>query len=87
MQRISIDNCTEREKFIQVIYFDFLMVFSDIHYLLNNVAEFFWCFAIYWLPPFPTEFPKTMIMNSDYKSGPGKHWMAVVVFLEYEFVF
>ena len=44
-KNIHNNNFTERDKFIQVIDFDFLMLSSNIRYLFNNVTEFFLCFA------------------------------------------
>ena len=80
------DNCGEGDKFIQVIDLDILRLSTNINSLLSNVVEFLGCFAIDCLPPFPTEFPKTMIINTDYKSGPGEHWVAVIL-LKYECIY
>ena len=71
------DNCTERV--VQVIDLDIFRLSNNINYLLSNVVEFLGCFALDCLPPYPTEFPKTMIINTDYKSGPGEHWVAVIL--------
>ena len=80
------DNCKEGDKFIRVIDLDILRLSTNINSFLRNEVEFLGCFAIDCLPPFPTEFPKTMIINTDYKSGPGEHWVAVIL-LKYECIY
>ena len=52
------NNCTERDKFIQVIDLDILRLSTNINSLLSNVVEFLGCFALDCLPPYPTEYPK-----------------------------
>jgi hypothetical protein len=79
-------NCGAGDEFIQVIDLDILRLSTNINSLLRDVVEFLGCFALDCLPPFPTEFPKTMIINTDYKSGPGEHWVAVIL-LKYECIY
>ena len=79
-------NCRAGDEFIQVIDLDILRLSTNINSLLRDVVEFLGCFALDCLPPFPTEFPKTMIINTDYKSGPGEHWVAVIL-LKYECIY
>ena len=31
------------------------------------------------LPPFPSQFPKSLIVNTDEASKPGEHWVALVL--------
>ena len=46
---------------------------------LRSENNFLGCFAYDELPPFPKEFPKTMIINTDKKSGRGIHWLGLVL--------
>ena len=71
--------CPRKNKFIQVIDLDFLRLSTNINYLLSNVSEFLGCFSRNQLPPFPKTFPNSMIINTDHSSGPGIHWVALIL--------
>ena len=66
-------------KYCKVLDIDFLRLNINIHYLLQNVADFLGCFYIDILPSFPKKFPQSFIMNTEESSKPGKHWVAVVL--------
>ena len=72
-------HCKGSDKFIRVLDLDILRLSTNINSLLSNEVGFLGCFALDCLPSYPTEFPKTMIINTDYKSGPGEHWVAVIL--------
>ena len=51
-------------------------------YIESYLAEddqFLGCFPKNKLPPFPSQFPKSLIVNTDEASKPGKHWVALVL--------
>ena len=73
--------CTypKRNTFVQVTNLNFLRVSTHINYLLSKVTEFLGCFSRNQLPPFPETFPKSMIINTGHSSGPGIHWVAMIL--------
>ena len=76
--------CTypKRNTFVQVTNLNFLRVSTHINYLLSKVTEFLGCFSRNQLPPFPETFPKSMIINTGHSSGPGIHWVAMIMLAE-----
>lgn len=48
------------------------------NYLFHD-KHFLGCFPCDNLPPFPRHFPKTLIVNTDYSSEPGDHWVGLVL--------
>ena len=52
---------------------------SNIEYILQNRKEFLGCFPSDNLPPFPTQFPKSMIINTDKATEAGEHWLGLVL--------
>ena len=51
-------------------------------YIESYLAEddqFLGCFPKNKLPPFPSQFPKSLIVNTDEASKPGEHWVALVL--------
>ena len=66
-------------KYIKVLDLDFLKQGNNIEYLLQNVDHFLGCFPLDRLPPFPTTFPKSMIINTQASSQTGEHWVALVL--------
>ena len=52
---------------------------SNIEYILQNRKEFLGCFPSDSLPPFPTQFPKSMIINTDKATKAGEHWLGLVL--------
>ena len=51
----------------------------EIENYLKNQKGFLGCFAYDDLPPFPNEFPASMIINTHKKNQPGEHWLALVL--------
>ena len=51
----------------------------DIENYLKDQRGFLGCFACNDLPPFPKKFPVSMIINTQRKSQPGEHWLALVL--------
>ena len=47
-------------------------------YLVED-DQFLGCFPKDKLPPFPSQFPKSLIVNTDEASKPGEHWVALVL--------
>ena len=47
----------------------------------NNVATMLCSGAVHvrMLPPFPETFPTSMIINTGHSSGPGIHWVAMIL--------
>ena len=66
-------------KYIKVLDLDFLKQGNNIEYLLQNVDHFLGCFLLDRLPPFPTTFPKSMIINTQASTQTGEHWVALVL--------
>ena len=52
---------------------------TEIEYVLQNRKEFLGCFPSDSLPPFPTQFPKSMIINTDKATKAGEHWLGLVL--------
>lgn len=52
---------------------------SEIESYLSGHKYFLGCFPHDKLPPFPTEFPRTIIINTDDSSKSGDHWLALVI--------
>ena len=73
--------CTypQRNTIVRVTDLNFLRVSTHINYLLSKVSEFLGCFSRNQLPPFPETFPKSMIINTGHSSGPGIHWVAMIL--------
>ena len=66
-------------KFVLVTDLNFLRVSTHINYLLGKVTGFLGCFSRNQLPPFPKTFPKSMVINTGHSSGPGIHWVAMIL--------
>jgi hypothetical protein len=66
-------------KYIKVLDLDLLMASNNKEYLLKNVDHFLGCFPVDRLPPFPTTFPKSMIINTQASTQTGEHWVALVL--------
>jgi hypothetical protein len=66
-------------KYIKLLDLDLLTTNNNIEYLLQNVNHFLGCFPLDRLPPFPTTFPKSMIINTQTSAQTGEHWVAVVL--------
>ena len=50
---------------------------KQIEDFLESDGNFFGCFLHDKLPPFPSIFPKSIIINTD--SGRGEHWIAMIL--------
>ena len=72
-------NTQPEYKYIKLLDLDLLKTRSNIEYLLQNVDHFLGCFPLDGLPPFPTSFPKSMIINTQPSGHPGEHWVALVL--------
>jgi len=72
-------NTQPEYKYIKLLDLDLLKTRSNIEYLLQNVDHFLGCFPLDGLPPFPTSFPKSMIINTQSSGHPGEHWVALVL--------
>jgi hypothetical protein len=66
-------------QYVELVDLDFLKQSNNIEYLLRNKKDFLGCFPLDRLPPFPTKFPKSIIINTDKSTLPGKHWVALVL--------
>jgi hypothetical protein len=66
-------------KYIKLLDLDLLTTNNNIEYLLQNVNHFLGCFPLDRLPPFPTTFPKSMIINTQTSAQTGEHWVALVL--------
>ena len=66
-------------KYVIVKDMEFLMEKANIEYILQNKKDFLGCFPMDRLPPFPSVFPKSMIINTQKSSQPGEHWVALVL--------
>jgi hypothetical protein len=58
------------------------MFSPDIEYTISNLnprTPFLGCFPLDQLPPFPTQFPSSLIINTHKSSNSGEHWLALVV--------
>jgi hypothetical protein len=66
-------------KYIKVLDLELLKASNNIEYLLQNVDHFLGCFPMDRLPPFPTTFPKSMIINTQASTQTGEHWVALVL--------
>ena len=70
---------SNNQNYIQIKNLNILSRSDNIEYLLNHRKEFLGCFPSDKLPEFPTEFPKSMIINTDETNQPGDHWVALVL--------
>ena len=52
---------------------------TDIEHLIGNRKQFLGCFPLDRLPPLPTQFPKSMIINTDKATKTGDHWLGLVL--------
>jgi hypothetical protein len=66
-------------QYVELMDLDFLTLKNNIEYLLWNKKDFLGCFPLDRLPPFPTQFPKSIIINTDKSTLPGTHWVALVL--------
>ena len=66
-------------RYVSVKNLESLMCSTNIMYLLQNRGDFLGCFPADGLPPFPSQLPKSMIINTDTRGNPGKHWVALVL--------
>jgi hypothetical protein len=71
--------CPRKNKSVQVTDLNFLRLSTHINFILSKVPEFLGCFSRNMLPPFPKIFPKSIIINTGHSSGPGIHWVALVL--------
>jgi hypothetical protein len=60
---------------------------TTIGKILHLSKEFLGCFPLDKLPSFPTEFPKSMIINTHKSNQPGEHWIALVLTKKHCFYF
>ena len=51
----------------------------QIEKLLAADDKFLGCFPHDMLPPFPKQFPRSLIINTDDSSKPGDHWVGLVL--------
>ena len=51
----------------------------QIEHFLSGNPYFLGCFPKNKLPPMPTSFPKTIIVNTQDSNQPGEHWLALVL--------
>ena len=66
-------------EYVKVLDLDFLKQGNNIEYVLQNENHFLGCFPFDSLPPFPTTFPKSMIINTQASNQTGEHWVALVL--------
>ena len=52
---------------------------TEIEFYLAKEKQFLGCFPKDKLPPFPKQFPRTMIINTHDSSKPGEHWLGLVL--------
>ena len=52
---------------------------TTIEQILLSKKDFLGCFPLDKLPPFPTKFPKSMIVNTHKSNQPGEHWVALIL--------
>ena len=71
--------CPWKNKFVRITDLNFLRVSTHIDFSLSKVPEFLGCFSRNQLPPFPKTFPKSIIINTGHSSGPGIHWVAMIL--------
>ena len=64
---------------VNLLDLDLLMAGNNIEYVLQNVNHFLGCFPVDRLPPFPTTFAKSMIINTQASTQTGEHWVALVL--------
>ena len=72
-------NNQSQYKYVKVLDLDSLILENNIEYVLQNVKHFLGCFPLDSLPPFPTTFPKSMIINTQASTQTGEHWVALVL--------
>ena len=60
---------------------------TTIEDILHSSKEFLGCFPFDKLPPFPTAFPKSIIINTHKSNQPGEHWVALVLTKKHCFYF
>ena len=60
---------------------------SQIEKLLAADDKFLGCFPHDMLPPFPKQFPRSLIINTDDSSKPGDHWVGLVLIKDKCFYF
>ena len=51
----------------------------EIENYLKDQKGFLGCFACNDLPPLPTKFPISMIINTDRKNQAGEHWLGLIL--------
>ena len=51
----------------------------EIENYLKDQKGFLGCFACNDLPPFPTKFPISMIINTHRKNQAGEHWLGLIL--------
>ena len=52
---------------------------TQIKYWMRGDKRFLGCFPRDMLPPFPKQFPKTLIINTHDSYKPGEHWLGLVL--------
>lgn len=60
---------------------------TTIENILHSRKDFLGCFPFDKLPPFPTTFPKTVILNTHRSNKPGEHWIGLVLSKKHCFYF
>ena len=80
---LSLDIVEERtvviEYLVHVLEDIKVYASSYIKYLLGKVTKFHGCFPPNQLPPFPDTVPISMINNNNHSTGPGIHWVALLL--------
>jgi hypothetical protein len=66
-------------KYVKVLDLDYLILENNIEYVLQNEKHFLGCFPLDCLPPFPTTFPKSMIINTQASIQTGEQWVGLVL--------
>ena len=56
-----------------------MLLSTSIENYLEHEKHFLGCFPCNMFPPFPQQFPKAMIINTDEFSKPGDHWLGIVL--------
>ena len=55
-----------------------IMLSNEINKFLANEKHFMGCYPCDSLPPFPKQFPRSLIVNTDSVQRPGDHWVGLV---------
>ena len=52
---------------------------TEIENILLTSKNFLGCFPMNELPPFPRTLPSSLIVNTDFSTGRGEHWLALIL--------